>query len=254
MKEGSGDAWICFPGYGQGSRTILRFVEQIFPKDTIIGVDLPAHGGTELSDLHLSLDDVTYLVGKLARLAGVDRVNLFGFSMGGALALKAVELCPGQVKGALLIAPDGLKRYPMRWFATSTSLGTSLFRRSMNNPASLFRIMDLAVKLKFMDKSVVDFFKFQLRDEEQRDRVYGSWNAFKFLQPDLVDIRKKLFRYKIELRMVFGNHDKVIVPTLANTLSGNYVKHAKVHFLARGHDLIKNEVAEEIKSIIEDEL
>ena len=110
--------------------------------------------------------------------------------------------------------------------------------------------MDLLAYLKLMDRQVVDFFRSQIREEAQRERIYKSWNAFKFLQPDLVEIRKKLFRYKIELRLIFGKRDKVIPPKLAEKLSDNSVKHAKVHFLEQGHDLIKVEVAENIKQIL----
>jgi pimeloyl-ACP methyl ester carboxylesterase len=249
-KKGGADVWICFAGYGQSAQSAMRFVEQIFPEATIVGVDLPAHGDTVMLEPHLYLDDITYLLGKIARNEDADRVNVFGYSMGGALALKCIELCPGKLKGALLVAPDGLKRYPMRWFSTSTSIGAFLFRRTMNDPKVLNRMMELLVSLKIMDRSVVDFFKFQIRDEEQRNRVYASWNAFKYLQPDLVGIRKVLFRYKIELRMVFGKRDKVIQSSLAEKLSGTYVKHAKVHYLDYGHGLMKNEVAKEVQQII----
>lgn len=242
--------WLCFAGYGQSARSILRFAEQIFPDATIVAVDLPAHGETKLLKPHLYLDDITYLVGKLTRITKTERLNVLAFSMGGALALKSIELCPGQVKRAILLAPDGLKRYPMRWFATSTTLGKFLFQRAMKDPRNLNRIMDLLVFLKLMDLSVVDFFKLQIREEAQRERIYKSWNAFKFLQPDLVEIRKKLFRYKIELRLIFGKHDKVIHPNLAQKLSGSSVKHAKVHFLEHGHDMIKEEVAHKVREFI----
>ncbi|MFT4681342.1 MAG: hypothetical protein ACI9YU_001186, partial [Flavobacteriales bacterium] len=94
------------------------------------------------------------------------------------------------------------------------------------------------------------FYQNQLSKPETREMIYGSWQAFKNINPNLIQIRKNIFRYKIKTELFFGKHDRVIHPRLAKQLSGVNGKTSTVHFLDRGHDLTSSEAAQKIKNLL----
>ncbi|MFT5280278.1 MAG: hypothetical protein ACI9P8_001918, partial [Bacteroidia bacterium] len=160
------------------------------------------------------------------------------------------ELSPGKVERMVLIAPDGLKLNRFYLFATRTKLGNFLFRRAMKDPSRLLSICSIAVKLNLMDERILTFYQNQLSKPETREMIYGSWQAFKNINPNLIQIRKNIFRYKIKTELFFGKHDRVIHPRLAKKLSGVNGKTSTVHFLDRGHDLTSSEAAQKIKNLL----
>lgn len=196
------------------------------------------------------MDDLTDLLGRCLRSEGVERCSVLGYSLGGKMALKMVELSPGRIERLVLIAPDGLKTNPFYRFATHTLVGNWIFRRAMNNPKGLLSVSSILVKTKLMDKRVLEFYQRQLEKKEVREMIYGSWMAFADLTPDLVLIRKNIFRYKVVTELIFGKHDRVIHPKLAAKLSGHHVKTAKVHLLERGHELTTDDAAKEIGKLL----
>lgn len=247
LRNGQGgDTWVVLHGFGQHAVLMLRFMEAFRPKDRVIAINLPFHGKTKLVNDELDLGDITELLGKCLRQENVERCSLLGYSLGGKMALKMVELSPGRIERLVLIAPDGLKVNPFYRLATRTLVGNWIFRSAMNNPKGLLSVSSLLVKTKLMDQRVLEFYQRQLEKQEVRDMIYGSWMAFSDLTPDLVLIRKNIFRYKIVTELIFGKHDRVIHPKLAAKLSGHHVKTAKVHILDRGHELTTDDAANEI--------
>lgn len=246
-----GNTWIVLHGFGQHAVLMLRFMEIVKPNDRIISINLPFHGSTRMIEPVLNVNDLNDLIGRILRTENVERCSILGYSLGGKVALKLVELTPGKIERMVLIAPDGLKLNRFYLFATRTKLGDFLFRSAMKDPARLLSICSMAVKMNLMDKRILNFYKDQLSRSETRDMIYGSWQALKKINPDLVQIRKNIFRYKIQTELIFGKHDRVIHPKLAKKLSGKNGTSSIVHILDRGHELTSTDAAEEIKKILE---
>jgi pimeloyl-ACP methyl ester carboxylesterase len=77
----------------------------------VIAVDLQGHGHTADSDRPLSLANLAADVVGLLDHLGIDRADLFGFSLGSLVATEMAVTCPGRV-GRLVLAsghirPDG---------------------------------------------------------------------------------------------------------------------------------------------------
>ena len=246
-----GDTWIVLHGFGQHAVLMLRFMEIVKPNDRIISVNLPFHGNTKMTQPVLNVNDLDDLLGRIIRRENVERCSLLGYSLGGKVALKLAEITPGKIERMVLIAPDGLKLNRFYLFATRTKLGDFLFRRAMKDPSRLLSTCAMAVKINLMDDRILNFYQNQLSRPETRDMIYGSWKALKKINPDLVQIRKNIFRYKIKTELIFGKHDRVIHPKLANKLSGKNGTSSVVHILDRGHELTSTDAAEEIKKILE---
>ncbi|MFT5918403.1 MAG: pimeloyl-ACP methyl ester carboxylesterase [Granulosicoccus sp.] len=246
----AGDTWIVLHGFGQHAVLMLRFMEIVKPNDRVISINLPFHGNTKMIEPNLNVNDLDDLIGRILRNENVERCSLLGYSLGGKVALKLAELSPGKVERMVLIAPDGLKLNRFYLFATRTKLGNFLFRRAMKDPSRLLSICSIAVKLNLMDERILTFYQNQLSKPETREMIYGSWQAFKNINPNLIQIRKNIFRYKIKTELFFGKHDRVIHPRLAKQLSGVNGKTSTVHFLDRGHDLTSSEAAQKIKNLL----
>jgi hypothetical protein len=101
-----------------------------------------------------------------------------------------------------------------------------------------------------MDTRIDSFLRAQMATPEQRQKVYDTWQMFRNMVPDLVEVRKKIFRYHIKPYLVFGTQDRVIHPKLAKKLSGQNCKTAEVIMLDAGHNLTTRSIALEIRDAI----
>ncbi|WP_152364003.1 alpha/beta fold hydrolase [Microlunatus speluncae] len=72
-----------------------------------VAIDLPGFGGTALEPVGGPVELARFVIMVLDRL-GIDRVIVFGVSMGGDVALNLALLAPDRVAGLVLIAPGGL--------------------------------------------------------------------------------------------------------------------------------------------------
>lgn len=248
--ETGDELWLTFHGYGQEAEVMHHFARTLRPNARIISFDLPLHGKTTVSGNAISNPDMEELISHITWKAGFSRCSIVAFSLGGKLLLKAIDLTPGKIERVLLVAPDGLRVNPIYHFATHTAIGRMLFMLMINNPAPLFGICSLLSSIGLMDKRIDSFLRAQMGTLEQRQKVYATWQMFRNMVPDLVEVRKKIFRYNIKPYLVFGTQDRVIHPKLAKKLSGPNCKTAEVIMLEAGHNLTTKAHALEIRDMI----
>ncbi|MDP6909350.1 MAG: alpha/beta hydrolase, partial [Flavobacteriales bacterium] len=244
------ELWLAFHGYGQEAEVMQHFMQSLKPNARILSFDLPLHGKTEvrskfqLTKDQLQTSDLADLVGRILRENTSKRCSLAGFSLGGKLVLKLVELVPGKLDSLLLVAPDGLRMNPFYNFATNTMFGRAAFRLIIKHPGPFFGISKMLSHSGLMHRKVHEFVANQMGTRKKREKVYNSWQMFKNVTPILRDVRSKIWRYHIKPTLVFGKHDKVIHPRLAKKLSGTNCTTAEVIFLNTGHRLLTKENAE----------
>jgi pimeloyl-ACP methyl ester carboxylesterase len=252
LDSGEGDeVWLVFHGYGQEAEVMLHFMKTLRPTARILSFDLPLHGETEMTYSVLRTSDISDLVGMALRESGAKNCSLAGFSLGGKIVLKLVELAPGTINQILLIAPDGLKVNPLYWFVTNTVVGRELFHLFIQFPQPLLFTSKLLSTLGLMNRKVDTFVTAQLSTRSKREKVLKTWVVFKQLTPDLKDVRNKIWRYQIKSNLVFGKRDRVIHPRLAKKLSGDNCSTAELFWLDAGHNLTTKEHALELKGQLE---
>jgi pimeloyl-ACP methyl ester carboxylesterase len=249
LDSGSGDElWLAFHGYGQEAEVMLHFMRNLRPDARILSFDLPLHGNTSIKkDRALSIGDLGELLGTAMREVGTSRCSLAGFSLGGKIVLKMVEMTPGTIDQILLIAPDGLKTNPLYWFVTHTLFGRLLFQLVIAFPQPFLLSSRLLASLGLMNKKIDQFVAAQMGTREKREKVLRTWITFKHIRPSLDQVRKRIWRYKIQPTLVFGKKDRVIHPKLAKKLSGENCKTAELFLLEAGHNLTTKEIALEIR-------
>ena len=252
LDSGEGDeVWLAFHGYGQEAEVMLHFMKTLRPSARILSFDLPIHGGTEMKHTVLRPSDISDIVGWAIKKTGVQQCSLAGFSLGGKLVIKLVELAPGNINQVLLIAPDGLKVNPLYWLVTHTIIGRELFHFFISYPQPILLTSKFLSKSGLMNKKIDAFVSAQLDTRSKREKVLNTWVGFKQLAPNLKDMRNKVWRYHIKLTVVFGTRDSVIHPRLAKKISGDNCSSADLIWLDTGHNLTTKEHALNLKDQVE---
>jgi len=251
VEHGSGnELWLAFHGFGQDAMIMSHFMKTLRPNARVLSFDLPLHGKTTIStEFKMTKDllmpsDLAELVGRITRESGAKSCSLIGFSLGGKIVLKLVEMIPGKLDCIVLIAPDGLKTNLLYNFTTNTALGKMCFKLLIRFPQPFFVISKLLRISGLLNKKVHQFIIDQMGSKEKREKVFLTWQMFKKIKPELKDVRSKIWRYHIRPILVFGKHDRVIHPKLAKRLSGRNCTTAKVFILEAGHRLLTRENAE----------
>lgn len=253
LDSGEGDeVWLTFHGYGQEAEIMQHFMKSLRPNARVLSFDLPLHGNTTVKKRKsLGVGDLAELLGKALQETGAKSCSVLGFSLGGKVALKMVELVPVKMERIVLIAPDGLKTNPLYWLVTHTLIGRWIFELVILFPQPLLGISKLLAASKIMNPKVHEFVTAQMGTREKRQKVLDTWMMFRHIKPTLDQVRKKIWRYRLKPTLVFGKRDWVIHPRLAKKLSGNNCKSAKLVMLDAGHNLTTKRIAEEIKNEIQ---
>lgn len=249
METGEGDdLWVTFHGYGQSGEVMAHFMRHFKPNVRSVHVDLPFHGETKLWHESLRPSELTDLLVNILRASKTTSCSILAYSLGGKVALKLAELMPGKITRMVLIAPDGLKINPLYRFTANTQMGKWLYGRVIENPNRLLGASRLLVNFKLLDIKIDQFIHHQLETRERRQMVYSVWRAFRFIVPDLTDIRSKLHRYSITTLLVFGRFDTIIKPSLGQKLEDVAGDKVSILILEKSHNLITTAVAEELRN------
>lgn len=251
-NEEGDEVWLVFHGYGQEAEAMQHFMKTFRPNARVLSFDLPLHGNTTVKKRKaVGVGDLAELQGKALQETGAKTCSVLGFSLGGKLVLKMVELVPAKLDRVVLIAPDGLKTNPLYWFVTHTLLGRWIFQLFIVFPQPLLFTSKLLAVTRLMNPKIHDFAASHLKTRKRRQRVLDSWMMFRHIKPSLDQVSKKIWRYRLKLTLVFGKRDRVIHPKLGKKLSGENCKTAQVIMLDLGHNLTTKEVALEIKDQVQ---
>jgi 3-oxoadipate enol-lactonase len=159
--EGKGPALALVHGVGARGEMWARVVELMKPHFTCITYDLRGHGGSPKPDRTISLDDLVVDLEALRKEIGIERMSVFGHSLGG------------------MVAPAYARAFPDRTISVGL-LSTAAFR----TPEDSARVRGVAanVRAQGVDKLV--------------DGFVSRWFTEDFLRdhPERVEARKKQVR------------------------------------------------------------
>jgi len=109
LDGGSGKIILMIHGFGANKDSWNRFARHLTDKFRVIAVDLPGHGDSTSSlerkyDIQSQALWLALFVDKL----GMDRFNIFGSSMGGAIAIYYTHLHPDRIMTLGLMSSAGV--------------------------------------------------------------------------------------------------------------------------------------------------
>ena len=106
-RFGDGNKMLfCFHGYGEDALTFSFLEKNLGNEFTLIALDFPFHGLTEWNEeFLLRIDELIEIMNKIS---SVQSFSILGYSMGGRVALKLLQIIPDRIEKIILLAPDGL--------------------------------------------------------------------------------------------------------------------------------------------------
>ena len=249
---------LAMNGFGKSAEELAEKLSKtaLAKHYRIFCIDFFFHGSSEYPENRIGQKQVTKceyaaLIRELMRQHGIDRVSLFGYSLGGKLALILWEEMPEKVAALFLAAPDGLKKIwwyhwvagfpPFRWVYTFY----------IHRPFWYFWWMRQLRRLKILHPKVVQFANEQMGSEWRRRRIYQVWMIMKNLEPDRERIRKIMDNYATRILIFVGRYDRVIRPENAKRFNREtHIPDDAVIILKAGHQLLKPEILDTMANTI----
>ncbi|WP_313112506.1 alpha/beta fold hydrolase [Aequorivita sediminis] len=100
---GSGPAIVLLHGFLESSTMWENLIPQLSKQNTIITLDFPGHGKSEvISDIH-SMELMAEVVDEILKTLKITSATFIGHSMGGYIALAYVEKFPSKVEKLVLL-------------------------------------------------------------------------------------------------------------------------------------------------------
>jgi pimeloyl-ACP methyl ester carboxylesterase len=269
LKGGAGNkVLLCLHGYGESSGSFTFLEASLSQEFTLIAIDLPFHGKTEWREGALFLpDDLLTIIDQIRLtlpgsisagdhegegLDGGEKMHLIGYSMGGRLALSLLERVPEKIEKLVLVAPDGVKVNIWYWLATQTRFGMGLFRFTMRRPAWFFLILRLANTFRLVNQSVHKFTVRYVDNATVRDDLYLRWTTFRRFKPDIREIKRIIRQYKIPVRLLYGQYDRIIRAGTGAQFTKGIEDHSRLVVATGGHQLLQPKNLDTLVSLLQD--
>lgn len=246
---------FCFHGYGRESYTFSILERKLGNRFTIIAIDIPYHGFTQWKDELIF--EPKYLIGFLFEIRSrlqKDHLkfSLLGFSMGGRIALYLAQLLPEKVERLILLAPDGLSFNFWRWFASQTWVGSKLLHYTIHHPFWLTWLVNKAEKWHVIHRSLADFVRYYIRDEEHRKTLYRRWISMRKFNPNHGKLKRLIRKHRLPVKMMFGAFDRVIPYQGGQRFRQGIEEFATVEIVEAGHHLLSEGHVRKIAALIND--
>ncbi len=255
---------FCFHGYGEDGAT-FGFVEKFAGHlVTFYSIDLPYHGRTEWNEgLVMSPADLNQLIEEITRLHQLQFGNspdptihskliLIGFSLGGRVALNLYQTRPQSIERIVLLAPDGLKINFWYWLATQSWAGNRFFRFTMKYPGWFFGFLKMLNKAGLVNASIFKFVNYYIGNKEVRYLLYVRWTCLRKLKPDLKRIKSMIKKYRTPVRLAYGRHDRIILPSVGEKFRQSIEEECSITVIDSGHQVLQEKHAAQILSLLND--
>jgi|SRR5579871_4049438 len=245
---------LCFHGYGE-TATSFDFLEKyIGKKFSIIAIDLPFHGQTQWNEgLNFSVEDLSEIIQRIFKDSSLtaSEIVFLGYSMGARVSLALSEEISFTVKKIILIAPDGLKINFWYWLSTQTFLGNRLFKFVMQKPGIFLKILRLINRMKIINQSIFKFIDHYINNKQVRDDLYNRWTTMRKFKPSRKKIKQKIIQGKIMVRLLYGEHDRIIRFERADKFLHGIEENCELHVIPGGHQLLQEKNSTIIIQLIE---
>ena len=202
---------ICFPGFGQSAGT-FGHLARLNPERKIIGVNLFAHGQSEVSK-HKSQKAgkiLTQLISELLALENIDRFDLSGFSLGARYAISLFGQFSEQIDQLYLLAPDGIQGN--FWFnlATGNRFQRRVFKYMLNNSSNLISLTKTLTQTGLISAKRGRFIELHLRNSANKDLIYNAWVSSRPLEIPTKDLNMLLTTCSTQIHLILAINDPVI--------------------------------------------
>jgi pimeloyl-ACP methyl ester carboxylesterase len=235
---------LAFHGYGQDHQ-VFKCMERVLGEEyTIYSFDLFFHGKSKwpFKEQPVTKKFVKEHLQALLQREKIERFSVMGFSMGGKMALTAIEGFAEKIDEVYLLAADGVDTNFWYTLVTYPKPLRRFFRGMVTRPELFFRTVEIMGKTKLVHKSLIKFSVFQMNSLKKRHRVYSSWVNFRKLTFNIRHIAKLINQHGIKTKVYIGEFDRVITVKNMRKLTDK-LKDGELHVLKTGHNGLVWDVA-----------
>jgi pimeloyl-ACP methyl ester carboxylesterase len=148
LERGQGAPLLWLHG-GAGIGVDLPFLDRLAKDHRVVAPSHPGFGKSSLPDWIDSIDDIAHVYLELLDRAGLTRMDVVGFSVGGWIAAELATKVPERINRLVLIAPVGVKTgstdqldVPDVFAMSREKLDRLRFHDPAKNPADLANMPD----------------------------------------------------------------------------------------------------------------
>ncbi len=253
-KWGHGkEVLIAFHGFGQQASVFSNIAPALEDRFTVYACSLFYHGESKIPD-HIPpgepLPPEFFKEGVLefCRQHQIEKFSLMGYSLGGRLVLKLLEMIPERIQSLLLLAPDGVKKSRWYYFATHHFIGKRLFRRVVYKPRLFFSLVKIFRAIGIVKEKMKKFVYSQFSEKENRLKILHVWNTYSIITPSVRKVKATIKEHQIKTLIFTGTYDPVLNEEIGYILENGLEDQVKWVKIKAGHDLLKPAYAEIIQA------
>jgi pyruvate dehydrogenase E2 component (dihydrolipoamide acetyltransferase) len=216
LRRGEGTPLVLLHGFGADLNAWRLFVATLRPQCSVLGVDLPAHGGSVTRRI-ASFDDMVESVAETLHEEKLGAIHLAGHSLGGAVAAALAGKTGLETRSLFLLAPAGLG-------PDTNDAFMSGFLRARSKASLTPWIEQLVTDPEVLGPSFLDA-TLKQRTEASAEALGRTASV---LFPDgtqAFTVRSMLERLAIPTKIVLGSEDRIIPARHALGLPGRIAVH-----------------------------
>lgn len=234
QKVGKGPLVVCLPGWADTGASFSKLAEKLQTRYTILSLDLPGFGGTQMPPNAWGLKDYANFVSEwLQKLDEKNVYAIIGHSYGGAVAIYGLSDKDFAANKLVLLASAGIR----------------------NKSSTRKKILKVAAKVA---KGPLYLLPNHTR-HKLRDKFYGAIGSDLTLLPHMElifkriigeDVQAKARNLKLPTLLIYGKKDKD-TPIADGQKLAAAIPNAKLDIIDGGHFLHQEQVNEASKLILE---
>ena len=246
IQFGTGpELMIILPGFADYSGSFLRFEEYLGQNFTFFVIDLPAHENSHWKSDHFELLDFMVCIRQILQKAQKHQFYLLGHSFGGRIAMRILQQLTAQIKGLILIAPEGFRTPYLRLVDQLPKAILKLGLRQIDHHKRTLKIAKGLQKIGVLNSFSLLFLKHHLSSPQRRQRLKITWASIPKLKLQFDQIAKLLAQHQIRVLILIGAQDKVLSADAITAKTSNW-EHTTLEVLDGQHRLFNQPAQEKI--------
>ncbi len=249
--------------YGKGEKTAFAFhgfnnhavdfrplEDELGDIYKIVSINLFFHGTSHahvgIVEKGFSVNDLKDLYKNLSGIFSAEKYTLIGYSLGGRIVLKLLEIIPEKIERIILLAPDGIKISPFYKFLTQTQIGKNVLADVVRDPSTFHFVAKILRNVRLVSEKKYQFAVGNFDTDQKRKKVFLVWMTFRKVFSDAQNLKKIIARFKIPVHLFFGRYDKIIPPAIGLKYRKGFEKLITLDIIDAGHKLLREKNLHEI--------
>lgn len=246
---GSGaELLLAFHGNGKNAAS-LQILEPYFgDRFTIVSIDIFYHGHSEWKEKNAPAKqewkEMVELI--LARFGNPAKFSVFGYSIGGQLAVCTTYLFPTRIHTLWLTASTGIDGDMFYNFAVNTSIGRFFLNGFVQKPGIILGLLSLLKNTRLISGGLSTFAYRKIDTEEKRNLLYHRWMVLRHQSVSPSQLKQLIRTHTIQTVLLFGKNDKVINHKTAIKFAKN-LPNTLLLLPEVGHNILDDKTMEWVK-------